>query len=467
MTTYRTLAELHEEAPALREVLANSVGAVALAADNGRAWLTADFACLASHRACVPLPHFFTQAQMRWAIDSAGVSTLLTDQSDGTLWQQLGFKQRELMPIGSLYCWEREMEHVLLPLGTAKITFTSGSTGQPKGVCLSQSAQETVAQSIANILRELGVQRHLCALPLPVLLENVAGAYAATVAGIECIIPPLSAVGWRGAQQWDAAAFLQCVAEHRAESCIILPQMLKALLPLMAQFDTASLKLVAVGGARVAPDLLHTAQQQGLPVYEGYGLSECCSVVCLNLPRASKVGTAGKPLSHAAVRINAAGELEVAGSHFLGYLGQESSQSDDWLPTGDLASIDAEGFVSITGRCKNVIVSSYGRNISPEWVESELLSQAGILQAAVFGEAQAFLVAVIFAPTLSVRELQCAVEQANQALPDYAQVKKFFRTNEAFTLSNGLATSNGRNKREAIAEYFQMAMDQLYLVETL
>ncbi len=466
MKTYRKLTELHET-PALREVLASGVGAVALAAENSRAWLAADFACLTSRRACVPLPHFFTQAQMRWVIDSAGVRTVLTDKPDGALWRPLGFQQRELMPIDGLYCWERETERVLLPLGTAKITFTSGSTGQPKGVCLSQSAQETVAQSIANILRELGVQRHLCALPLPVLLENIAGAYAATLAGIECVIPSLSAVGWRGAQQWDAAAFLQCVAESRAESCIILPQMLKALLPLMTQFDIASLKLVAVGGARVAPDLLRTAQQQGLPVYEGYGLSECCSVVCLNLPRANKVGTAGKPLSHAEVRINAMGELEVAGNHFLGYLGQEPSQIDDWLPTGDLASIDEEGFVCITGRCKNVIVSSYGRNISPEWVESELLSQTGVLQAAVFGEAQAFLVAVIFAPTLSASELQHAVEHANQALPDYAQVKKFLRTDKAFTLSNGLATSNGRNKREAIAEYFQMAMDQLYLVETL
>ncbi|MEZ5539036.1 MAG: AMP-binding protein [Pseudomonadales bacterium] len=329
-------------------------------------------------------------------------------------------------------------------------------------MCLSQQAQETVAQSIAGVLLELGVQRHLCVLPLPVLLENIAGAYAATAAEIECVIPPLSVVGWRGSSEWDAAAFLRYAVEQRAESCIILPQMLKALLPLLAQYDLSFFKLIAVGGARVASDLLRAARQRGLPVYEGYGLSECGSVVCFNQPKADKLDTVGKPLAHAAVRVNDMGELEVAGSHFLGYLNQAETQSSAWLPTGDLASIDSDGFVSIVGRRKNLIVSSYGRNISPEWVESELLSREGILQAAVFGEAKPFLVAVMYAPNLSDVALQQAVDQTNLALPDYAQVKKLLRTPTAFSSNNGLATSNGRNKRDDIALHFKTGIDSFY-----
>lgn len=459
-TGSRQAQQLNLAAEAL-SVLLLPARVIALAADNGDHWLAADIACLRSQKPCIPLPHFFTPAQNRWAVDSAGVDALLTDQPALPQWQALGFTVVQ-GAVGKLTCLLRAASVVGLPADTAKITFTSGSTGNPKGVCLSQAAQEAVAGSIAGLMAELGVQRHLCALPLPVLLENVAGFYAAMLAGIECVAPSLAAVGWQGSSQWDARAFLQCVADERIESAIILPQMLKALLPLLGQFDTSSLQMVAVGGARVAPDLLDIARIQGLPVYEGYGLSECSSVVCFNRPGADKPGTVGKPLPHASVRINADGELEVAGSYYQGYLGEAGCEKRSWLPTGDLASIDREGYVTITGRKKNLLISSFGRNVSPEWVESELLGQGGILQAAVFGEARPWLSAVLVAPQLSDTALQQAVDKANAGLPDYARIGHFIRATTPFLPANGMSTSNGRNKRDAIASHYAAALNALY-----
>lgn len=452
----RLLAAAAQLAPSLA-----SAGAVAVSADNGEAWLVADLATLLSCKAAIPLPHFFSAAQVQWAVDSAGADTLLTDRPELPHWQALGFRLGGQQ--GGLAWLTRQCQPVDLPPRTAKITFTSGSTGHAKGVCLSEGAQLAVAGSIAGMMRELSASRHLCTLPLPVLLENVAGAYAALIADVECVLPSLAGVGWSGSSQWDARSFLQCVAEQRIESAIILPQMLKALLPLLGQYDTSSLRMVAVGGARVSAELLQLARVQGLPVYEGYGLSECSSVVCFNHPGADRPGTVGKPLPHAKVRINAEGELEVAGSHFLGYLGQPASESRlEWLPTGDLATIDADGFVSITGRRKHLLISSFGRNISPEWVESELLGQGGILQVAVFGEAKPWLSAVLFAPGLSDVALASAVAKANVSLPDYARVNRYVRATEPFTDANGLATSNGRNRRDAIASHFYNSLEALY-----
>ncbi len=175
MTIYRQWLEQRGAQASLVNALQEGSGAVALCAENSAAWLSADFSCQESGRVCVPLPHFFTASQMQWAFESAGVGTLLTDQPDAPLWQQCGFTVRATESAEGLCRLERRAPAVRLPPTTAKITFTSGSTGHPKGVCLSQAAQEAVATSIAELLSAAGVKRHLCALPLPVLLGIGAG----------------------------------------------------------------------------------------------------------------------------------------------------------------------------------------------------------------------------------------------------------------------------------------------------
>ncbi len=164
-----------------------------------------------------------------------------------------------------------------------------------------------------------------------------------------------------------------------------------------------------------------------------------------------------------AVRLSPDGELEIGGRSFCGYLGSEPRDATAWLPSGDLATIDGDGFISIVGRTKNVIVTGYGRNVSPEWPESVLLESAALAQAAVYGEGCPHLIAVLVAasPQTSDAELRSAVARANARLPDYARIGQWVRAREPFTSQNGLATGNGRARREAIQACYERELPLL------
>ena len=389
-----------------------------LLADNGPEWIIADLAAEAANVPLVPLPSFFSPAQLQHALDTAGVDTLLC--ANGTAAQKLGFVPADSLAGTSLTIAQRTLANrLLLPGGTTKITFTSGTTGNPKGVCLGSAQQWAVARAIGSATRGLGLARHLCLLPLPVLLENVAGVYAALLEGATCIVPPLGEVGLTGSSQFDAAVCLAAIARAQANSVILLPQMLRALLGTIAAGHPlpASLRFVAVGGGRVAPALLAQARALGVPAYEGYGLSECASVVALNLPGAQRPGSVGKPLAHVRVRVSGWGEIEVAGNNYLGYLGDGAAARGEWLATGDLGHLDDDGFVHIDGRRRNLIITSFGRNVSPEWPEAELLAGPTIAQAAVFGEARAQLCAVLVPTAANMPDaaLQAQVERCQPA----------------------------------------------------
>jgi long-subunit acyl-CoA synthetase (AMP-forming) len=142
------------------------------------------------------------------------------------------------------------------------------------------------------------------------------------------------------------------------------------------------------------------------------------------------------------------GELMVAGSLFRGYLG-DPAPVPEWWPSGDLGRIDADGFVHLDGRKKNLLITAYGRNVSPEWVETELRSHPAVMQAVVFGDGQPALSAVLW-PTHPGADLQAAVDAANHRLPDYARIARWTAGRAAFDARSGLATANGRPQRGAI-----------------
>ena len=225
----------------------------------------------------------------------------------------------------------------------------------------------------------------------------------------------------------------------------------------------AALKYIAVGGARVSEALLQRAENLGLPVYQGYGLSENSSVSTLNTPESNRRGSVGRALPHNQIRICSLGEVQIKGNQMLGYLGCKEN-TNDWLSTGDIGYLDSEGFLFIEGRKKNVFITSFGRNVNPEWVESELASSYEIAQSIVFGEAQAFNLAIIFPrfPHCKDQQIQEAVDRVNTCLPDYARVKTWLRADTPFTFENGLATSNGRPKRQNILNFFRAQTRALY-----
>lgn len=447
-------ADLDQEVDRLARTLATRGSRVlATLLDNTVAWVIADRAAAHAGVVHVPLPMFFTPAQMAHALQAAGVDTLLVPAVRAALWPDAPMQPctlgRDTLAMLSL-----PRHAVPIPAGTARITFTSGTTGTPKGVCLAGADMAAVAASVAQALAPLQIEHHLCALPLAVLLEDIAGLAAARQAGARCTLLPLQALGWNGSSGFDVARFDAAVRAQAPHSLILLPQMLRAwtlLLQARAQRAPDSLRFVAVGGASVGASAIAQARAVGIPAYEGYGLSEGGSVQTLNLPGADRPGSVGRPLPHARVRTAPDGELEVAGSLMRGYLGDTASPPV-WWPTGDLGEIDADGYVHVRGRKKHVLITAYGRNVSPEWVEAALRAEPGVAQAVVLGDGQPTLSAVLWpiGPQVSDSVLAQAVDHANAGLPDYARIHHWVRGLAPFTVDSGLATANGRALRPQI-----------------
>lgn len=437
-----------------------------LLADNGRGWAITDLALLTAGRAMVPLPQHFGARQLRHALDSAGVDAVLSDEPGRLLELEAGFAIRGQRAGTGLTLLTRERDRlaaVALPPGTLKVTYTSGSTAEPKGVCLTGEHLAAVAASIAGVGRRLGLRRHLCVLPLATLLENVAGLHAAWLAGACCDLGA-AAAGAIARGSLTPGILLAEIDRAAPESLILVPELLRILVAATGQgWTAAGAKFIAVGGARVAPGLLQQATEAGLPVFEGYGLSECGSVVCLNLPGASRPGTAGRPLPHAAVRVDARGEIHVAGSIMAGYVGDRAAPAE--VATGDLGELDEAGYLRVSGRIKNQIITSLGRNLSPEWIESELCAEPAIGQAVVFGEARERLVALL-APAhagLPAAAVAAAVERANLRLPAYARVSRHHLLREPLSAAAGLLTANGRPRRERILAQHGAIIESLCL----
>lgn len=431
----------------------------ALLADNGCGWAISDLALHHLHQLNVPLPEYFTPAQQHHVVDDSAIDTLVTDRPEYVRehWPQFG--RIGISPASGLHVFRHATAQVRhrVPAGVTKITYTSGSTGQPKGVCLSEATLDCVSRSLAGAIGPVGVMRHLCLMPLSTLLENIAGIHAALRAAATCIVPPGSASGM-SYRSLDSRKLLATLTETRPESILVVPELLR-LLVRAAEDGVAlpsSLRFIAVGGATVSRSLLEEAAAAGLPVYEGYGLSECGSVVCLNTPAAARRGSVGRVLPHARVRIDRQGQICVSGAVMSGYLGDEAGQAPFEIQTGDLGEIDAERYVYVRGRLRNAFITSLGRNVSPEWVERELAHERAIRHAVADGESRP-AVAALVSPArsdASGEDIDRAVARANTRLPDYAQVRQWVRMPEEPSLANGLLTANGRLRRESVLARF-------------
>ncbi len=309
-----------------------------------------------------------------------------------------------------------------------------------------------------------GARRHLANLPLSTLLENVAGVYQTLLAGGTVLLPALEELGYSGSAGLNAERWYQTLNHWQPETMIMIPEMLRGLLGVWRPEDplAQSLRFAAVGGAHVATSLLEQAAAAGIPVYQGYGLSECGSVVALNVPGNNRCGSVGRILPHLRVMIADDGEILISGNSFMGYLG-DAAEPAPWLPTGDLGRLDQDGNLRVEGRKKNLLITSYGRNLSPEWVEAELLSLGGIRQAAVFGDARPFNAALLVAePDLSDADLARAMQSLNARLPDYARITRWKRLEEPFSSAAGLMTENGRLRRAQIAERYSSVLESLF-----
>ena len=413
--------------------------------DNSPDWVVADLACMQAGAIVVPLPPFFSPAQRANALSQSGAAAIIGPRMTLTTTPETYAN-----------------EAAVIPEGSAKITYTSGTTAAPKGVCLNLSGMVGVARSIATLLDHRVADKTACLLPLGVLLENIAGCYASILAGGCYDVRPQAEIGLGPAAMPDFERLAHYLAESGATSCILVPELLRGLLMAIwkSGLSLPAMRFMAVGGSKVSATLLDGAAALGLPVYQGYGLSECASVVTLNIPEANEPGSVGKPLPHIRLSVATDGEILVHDPAFCGYLG--AAPPEPVYRTGDLGHMDGNGFLFITGRKKNVLILSSGRNISPEWPESELLTRPEILQCLVLGDAAPQLSALIVPTSDALRDadLQGAIDAVNAGLPPYAQIAHWHRI-APFTQDAGLLTGTGRPRRDAILNtYRELISDQ-------
>jgi long-chain acyl-CoA synthetase len=462
-----TAAELLQDVTELAaELERRGIDRLGLLASNSAAWVIADLACQLADVCLLPLPMFFSQQQITNSLNRAGVDSVLTD-NPASLPDDNAFSHVDSSEIRGLeFIWlsRPAQRRDTLPANTNKVTFTSGSTGEPRGVCLSTAQQIQVAQSLQQVL-QVERPRHLCLLPLSTLLENIGGIYSPLLANGAVIIPPETATGFSGTTGLDMPRMLQTLTQYQPTSIILLPQMLVGLVAALEAGwrAPAALQFAAIGGGKVAPELLRVARGFGFPAYEGYGLSEVASVAFINRPGDELIGSVGRPLPHLELRIDA-GEIVINGNSFLGYADQPDTWQQADIRTGDLGKIDEHGFVHIQGRCKNLLISSLGRNISPEWVESAALRHPEIAECIVCGDDRPYCSALITAasPAITDEQIQATLDSVNTTLPDYARILRWHRLEENLAHNKLFFTANGRPKRTVIIKHFQPVLDSLY-----
>ena len=449
---------------------------VALQLENNIDWVITDLACLAANICCIPVPVFFTEQQKQHCIKSAGADLLISNQIDKN-----NITLAELTQSSAIRLNQQSTNiNNILPEDCSKITFTSGSTGQPKGVCLTQQTMLNTLLAVQKATETTQARKHLCLLPLATLLENLTGLWLTLLNRGTIVLVDSKNLGFSGAKLQQPQLLLASISQVQPHSMILLPQLLGLLLQAHSKPHTPwqlpdSLQFMAIGGAKTPVTWLDAAEQLNWPVFEGYGLSEAGSVVCLNQPQQKKNGTVGQALSHVKLAIADDGELLLKGHYAQHYLTQNltqdlaqdsqlqsTDQQDGWLKTGDIASIDSQGFISIEGRKSNLLITQLGRNISPEWPESLLNAQSSIAQAMVIGDHQPFLAGLIVAfADASPQQLQLAIDQVNQQLPDYAKIQQWLIV-APFSIGNGQLTDNGRLKRAAINHQYANLIDDLY-----
>lgn len=439
-----TRADLLAEAAALAAQLPAEARTIGVLLPNGREWAVAQLACILAGRRIVPLPGFFSAPQLAHVARDAGIDLVLTSEMAPA---DTAGPPRRAVTLG-----QAERRAATFAPGFGAIIYTSGSTGQPKGVRHESGQLAWSATALAEAIAADETDSYLSVLPLSLLLEQICAlVIPALVGGRVTFDTALADAIGRGAPRGLADAF----ARHRPTTGVLVPELLRLWVAELAATRTRapnSLRFVAVGGAAVPPQIAEAAWALGIPAHEGYGLSECCSVVALNRPGRRVAGTVGEPLAGLTLSL-VDGEIVVDGPCVSdGYL-HAGPAPRPW-PTGDLGALDALGRLTIHGRRDALIVTQLGRNVSPEWVETVLLDDPGIAFAAIV-PAGAGLAALIVPTPPAASWFAAAGRDAIAeriaarcaALPAYARPGRVEVVDLATAKAADLLTANGRVRR--------------------
>ena len=418
------------------------------------------------------------------------------------------------------------------PLDLATLIYTSGTTGKPKGCmithgnfmfelgvavdelgdlfdtddastllflplahvfarivqigCVKSRARMGHSADIKNLVADLGEFRPTFILAVPRVFEKVfnTASQRATADGRGAIFGRAAdtAIAYSRAQDGKKVP-VRLRVQHALFDKLVYGKLRQAL--------GGSCAYAISGGAPLGDRLGHFYRGIGLTVLEGYGLTETTAALSANLPDATKIGTVGRPLPGTSVRVADDGELLFRGGQvFAGYWGNDTATSealdrDGWFHTGDVGEVDDEGFVRITGRKKEILVTAGGKNVAPAVLEDRLRAHALVDQCLVVGDGQPFIGALVTIdretfpgwaeqhgksgdvadlvddPDL-VAAIQEAVDEANKAVSKAESIRKFTILSGEWTEEGGQLTPSLKLKRNVVVRETREEIAALY-----
>jgi long-chain acyl-CoA synthetase len=416
----------------------------------------------------------------------------------------------------------------------ATIIYTSGTTGRPKGCMLTHRNIATditnalpllenlfttgastllflpLAHSFArliqvgvvqarvrtghtadtkNLVADMGTFRPTFVLAVPRVFEKVynTAQQRAQADGRGAIFAKAErvAIEYSEAQQTSRGPGLLLKAQHALFDRLVYGRLRAAL----GGRCTAAIS----GGAPLGARLAHFFRGIGVTIYEGYGLTETSPAIAVNVPRHLRIGTVGRPLPGVSVRITDDGEIVVSGDIiFPGYWRNEAAtaeakDADGWFHTGDLGQLDADGYLSITGRKKELIVTAGGKNVAPAVLEDRIRAHPLVSQCMVVGDAKPFIAALLTldeealpawlaqrgrpAGTTAAElrddpdlraDLQKAIDEANRAVSKAESIRVFRILPGDFTEANGMLTPSLKVKRAVVAKEYADEIAAIY-----
>jgi long-subunit acyl-CoA synthetase (AMP-forming) len=414
----------------------------------------------------------------------------------------------------------------------ASLIYTSGTTGPPKAVMISHESLLWVSRTIARVVGIGPEDGGLCYLPLSHVAEQtlslfgpVANGFATYFAeSLEKVPETLREVRpsfffgvprvWEKMQAaieariagssplrrrllaWAREQGLRAgYADQRGEKRPFLHPLARALVfsGLRRRMGLDRARLCVVSAAPIAKDTLDFFLSLGIPVLEAYGMSECAGATTLSLPNAYRTGRAGRAMPGTEVRIADDGEILIRGPHvFLGYLKDEEAtraalDPDGSLHSGDVGELDADGYLHVTDRKKELIVTSGGKKTGPAVLESHLKHLPAVAQAVVVGDGRNYLAALFTLDPLRVgtvaaeagsaardvaaasvcpafqAHLGRALTVANTHFARFETIKRFAVLSTEFSVDGGELTPTLKLKRRVIYEKYAAEIERLYL----